>query len=77
MRCILTVPGIGIAITGGLGRVHIVFNAITPLHIKPVREGLFVHFSEKCKFLFTSKKENFYTDRTSLLRSCELSLGII
>lgn len=44
--------------------------------IRPVL-SLFVHFSEKCKFRFTSKKEYFYTDRTSLLRPCELSLRII
>ena len=41
MRCILMVPGIGIVITEGLGRVHIVFNAITPLHAKPVKAGLY------------------------------------
>ena len=39
--------------------------------------SLFVHFLEKCKFLFTSIKEYFYADRTSLLHPCELSLGII
>ncbi|HUX57820.1 MAG TPA: hypothetical protein VMV77_12655 [Bacteroidales bacterium] len=44
--------------------------------IRPVL-SLFDHFSEKCKFLFTPETENIYADKTSLLRSCELSLGII
>jgi len=37
--------------------------------IRPVL-SLFDHFSEKCKFLIIPKTENFYADRTSLLRSC-------
>ena len=44
--------------------------------IRPVL-SLVDHFLEKCKFLFTPQTENFYADRTPLLRSRELSLGII
>jgi len=44
--------------------------------IRPVL-SFFGYFPEKCKFLLTPETENLYADRTSLLQSCELSLGII